>query len=337
MVDAAAAPHRVLLERAQARQGLAGVADPRTVPPTAVTHARVAVAMPDRCVTQVQRCALGREDPGRGPGDHEGGGSGHRGRSRRPPGDRICRSPPSSVSKTASATEPPASTPAGAGRHGGAARLVGRNGRAGSSRPGRRAGPRPARRESIAATPSASRPASASASRCAIDHAPVSIMRRCRSCASVDHASTGTAARSSTLARRRPSASRTPMDRAQRSARSGWSTRTWQPRDSARASAAVASAPAASAEVRGLDRSAGRAVQRPRAPARRPSAPFAALRRPGRCPRPRLIRACSSRRPDGGAATGTSASARPGSPTLSSRSAHDRGGGPLTHHQPLEE
>ena len=48
MVDPTAGPDGGLLQEAQPRQRLAGVADRRAGPSTASTHAEVAVAMPDK-------------------------------------------------------------------------------------------------------------------------------------------------------------------------------------------------------------------------------------------------------------------------------------------------
>ena len=76
VVGPAAGPHRRLLQRAQARDGLAGVPDERRRGRRPRRTRRVRVATPDRWRSEVQRGALGGEDRGQGPADPGGDGAG---------------------------------------------------------------------------------------------------------------------------------------------------------------------------------------------------------------------------------------------------------------------
>ena len=296
------------------------------VPATASTQARVRGGDPGQVGQQVQRGALGGEDAGGRAGEHQRGRPGHEvaavgdAADRQDSGRR-----PARVSNTAERDRTAGEHPGAPRGDVGAAELVGRDGgqrgdvRAVAQVLGQRHGRSPTA-TSVGGQPGASAMRRAGSVSVRPMRRPVADRRR-------SVADDG----------RRPGG---PARTAPRTAaRSGWSVRTWQPRDSARAAAAASSARRGQREVGRLHRPAGRRTGAAAAPARRPStgrpaAPTSvaadAGRRGSSSPAARRGRQGRRRAPGSG-------SVRPVAAAPSSQFGADRRGGPLPHHQTLEQ
>ena len=94
MVHPAAAAHRVLLQRAQPRQRLAGVADPGAGAGDGVDPGPGRGGDAGQVGEQVQRGALGGQDAGGRAGEHQRRSPGHQRRRRPAPADSTTRSAP---------------------------------------------------------------------------------------------------------------------------------------------------------------------------------------------------------------------------------------------------